>query len=201
MSRGRGARPTPRVFWVIRSGHVTSSGRAGRCPPQPGCRRSAPADPDRGTGQPVPDAGEYGAAGIATSDAPAHACSAGTGPPSPTAAFTRTSGANALSGIDHPGARRRRQPVRDGGRAEDRAPRLLREGLDGVSRADADCLSHPHNSGSGVLGCVCHASSTPDMPITRRVPATQPTGDPPGCLAGIGTASLAQPGYAGPCPS
>ena len=75
------------------------------------------------------------------------------------------------------------------------------ESLNGVSRADAGCLSHPHNSGSGVLGCVCHASSTPDMPITRRVPATQPTGDPPGCLAGIGTASLAQPRYAEPCPS
>jgi len=39
--------------------------------------------------------------------------------------------------------------------------------LHGVSRADADCLSHPHNSCSGVLGCVCHPSSTPDMPITR----------------------------------
>ena len=28
------------------------------------------------------------------------------------------------------------------------------------------------------------------------LPATQPTGDPPGCLAGIGTASLTQPGHA-----
>lgn len=29
-----------------------------------------------------------------------------------------------------------------------------------------------------------------------RLLAAQPTGNPPGCLAGIGTASLAQPGYA-----
>jgi hypothetical protein len=187
---GRGARPTPRVFWVIRSGHVTSSGRAGRCPPQPGCRRSAPADPDRGTGQPVPDAGEYGAAGIATSDAPAHAlanrpsstCSAGTGPPSPTAAFTRTSGANALSGIDHPGARRRRQPVRDGGRAEDCAPPTAARG----PRRRESCRCRLSQSSSqfgqrrsGVrLPCVQHSRHANHPPCTRDAADRRSTGVP-----------------------
>ncbi len=39
--------------------------------------------------------------------------------------------------------------------------------LHGVSRADAACLSDPRQFGQRRSECVCYASSTPDVAITR----------------------------------
>jgi hypothetical protein len=49
--------------------------------------------------------------------------------------------------------------------------------LHGVSRADANCLSHPHNSGTSVLGCVCQRPALPtcQSPARSCPPVCPPT--------------------------
>ena len=51
--------------------------------------------------------------------------------------------------------------------------------LHGVSRADAACLSHPHNLGSGVLSASAMRPALPTWQSPADYPR-QPTGDPPG---------------------